>query len=187
MAEFLSACTATVGIAASIYGYMSILVNPPKDAKHYVNQQLSQMQAHSYNRKYIMQAAANIDNNNKSRKGIQRPVAPVVAAIFEEYDRMIQANEWCWIKKECKIYCLSKADNPKICEEERHDGIFPPLAGLEKTLQECTAEINDVQWETKWEEAAKAYAKTYYLSPLEYYIFQIEALEQDMAIMKLKY
>lgn len=186
MAAFLNACTATVGIAASIYGYMSILVNPAKDAKHYVNQQLSQMQAHSYNRKYIMQAAGRIDNANRSSKE-KRYLKPVIEEIFKEYDRMIQANKWCWIKKQCKIYCLSLSDNPNICKEERHDGIFPPLAGLEKTLQECTANINDVQWEKRWEKAAKAYAKTYYLSPLEYYIFQIEALEQDMAIMKLKY
>lgn len=186
MASIVSACTAAVGVAASIYSYMSILVNPAKDAKHYVSQQLSQMQAHSYNRKYIIQAAANIDKNNKSDRGIQRKMRPIIEAIFKEYDNMILACKWCWIKKGGELYCLSRADN-NICDKERHDGIFPPLAGLEKTLEECTANVNNTNWKTSWEKAAAAYAKTYYLSSLEYYIFQIEALEQDMAIMKLKY
>ena len=187
MASIIRACTATVGIAASIYGYMSLLINPAKGAKYYVTQQLSKMQAHSYNRKYIIQAASNIDRNNKSSKGKKRFLKPVVEAIFREYDKMIEADKWCWVKRDCELYCLSRAENPQLCEKERHDGIFPPLAGLEKTLQDCRGKINNTNWQNKWEKAATAYAKTYYVSSLEYYIFQIEALEQDMAIMKLKY
>lgn len=182
----MNVLTAAVSVASAIYSYMSVF-SPAKDAKHYVSQQLSQMQAHSYNRKYIIQAAQNIDKNNKSSKGKIHKLTPLINAIFVEYDKMIQADKWCWIMKKEVIYCVNRDENPNICDEERHDGIFPPLAGLEKTLKECTAAINDNNWKTRWKKAAEAYAKTYYLSSLEYYIFQIEALEQDMAIMKLKY
>ena len=180
MADFLTAGIAT---AATIWGYMAMF-KPITDSRHYVSQQLAQMQAHRYNKQFILIAAKNIDsNNNNNRHSLEL----LIKQIFDDYDKMIQAEKWCWIKKDNKIICVNKTINKDICKTQRHNGIFPPLAGLEKMLQPCTINIDSTNWKRKWETAAQAYAKITYMSSLEYYIYQLEALEQDMAIMKLKY
>ena len=83
------------------------------------------------------------------------------------------------MKKNNELICIRK-DN-KICKTQRFGGIFPPIASITKVLKECTADVNTLGWKESWETMLKGYAKGY-LSNLEFYVLQLEAIEQDMAL-----
>ena len=121
------------------------------NVKYYVSQQLAQMQAHSLNKESIIIAA---------KKG---GMGKVVAQIFKDYEHDIQANKWCWVKVDNDIMCIP-IENGRlvskrkgipgitICPNQRHDGIFPPIASIANALESCTIEIdsNRLIWLLDW-------------------------------------
>ena len=146
-------------------------------AKYYVTQQLAQMQAHNLNRDKIKRKA-------KGRS------LPVIEEIFKQYDELIQAKKWVWVKKKGEVYAvkiegkkLTDARGKKrICSRGMHYGVFPPTPTVEAWLTECEYEIdlnNDYLPAIKKEMAAFVEA---YASNLEYWVLTLEALLQDMAI-----
>lgn len=150
--------------------------------KYYVTQQLVQMQAHRINKDQLIARAT-----GKTKE--------ILETIFEEYDKQIEADEWSWVKRDNKLYCLEMESGYfqdkdlafiTVCPDMRHDGIFPPLAAIADTMKECDAEVvfdnnNLRQMYSKMKNWATAY-----MSNLEFWVLQLEALEQDMAIINMK-
>jgi hypothetical protein len=166
----------TAAVAGVAWGYLSKL-SFVSNAKYYVSQQLAQMQAHYYNRFRIEFAARQRD----------RKLGRLVEQIFEDYKKDIYFDEWCWIKieKNGEYDWKCVKNGPLICPTEKFGGIFPPIASLESTVKPCSTKIKSNGWLTDWKNALKGYG-TGYFSNLEYYVLQLEALEQDMALMKPK-
>ena len=147
-------------------------------AKYYVSQQLSQMQAHNLNRKTIIDRA-----NPASKK--------VIINIFNRYDEAIQSNDYAWIKKNKELVLIKLKDDKTRtsgggmatpCKENFHRGIFPPMDGIEATLDECTTELGNELDYKDWAIQFSAFIASY-VSNLEYWILTLEALEQDMALL----
>lgn len=165
-----------IAVAGLAWGYLSKL-SFLSGAKYYVSQQLAQMQMHFYNKDRILKAA-------KATKDDRLP--PLVKKIFEDYKKDIDFYNWCWIKNSKGEWQCINQKNTDICPGEKFGGIFPPIASLESTVKVCTNVKAEEQWLEKWQNIFKGYGKGY-LSNLEYYVLQLEALEQDMAIMELKF
>lgn len=143
--------------------------------KYYVTQQLAQMQAHNINRNALIEKST-----GKTKK--------IITQIFNDYDKEIEAFNWCWVKQKNQLRCVPMSNgkmrgkNVTICESQRHDGIFPPLAAIAQSMGECTTRIGDTGnafsvTKEKMKNWGQAYA-----SNLEFWVLQLEALEQDMAI-----
>jgi hypothetical protein len=147
-------------------------------AKYYVSQQLSQMQAHNLNRGTIIEKA-----NTVSKK--------VIRNIFELYDEAIQSDKYAWIKQENQLVLITLTDGKtrsrgggKItaCDENFHRGIFPPMDGIEATLEDCKTNIGEELGYKDWATQFSSFIASY-VSNLEYWILTLEALEQDMALL----
>ncbi len=138
--------------------------------KYYVEQQLAKMQVHRLNKKQLIEKAT----KKRSEK--------LITSIFDEYDKLIQAEKWRWIKKGNKLHCYRKEDvKDKTCNSSFHDGIFPPLGAIAATMDSCKdvlphneVNVDDVK------DTLQAWGTTY--TNLEYWVLQLEALEQDMAV-----
>ena len=157
--------------------------------KYYVTQQLVQMQAHRINKDQLIARAT-----GKTKE--------ILETIFEEYDKEIEADEWSWVKRNNKLYCLKMEGGffindgffYTVCPEMRHDGRFPPFAAIADTMKECRIKeldkadaekiFNDTNFETMYRDLKKWV--TAYVSNLEFWVLQLEALEQDMAIVNMK-
>jgi hypothetical protein len=173
MTSYILGGLAAVGVA---WGYLSKLTFL-SGAKYYVSQQLAQMQMHFFNKDHILRAA-------KASKDKRLPA--LVKQIFEDYKKDIHFDDWCWIKNsDGKWQCVKQKDK-QICPGEKFGGIFPPIATLENTVKVCNNFKEQKSWLNTWSNVVKGYG-TGYLSNLEYYVLQLEALEQDMAIMPLKF
>ena len=168
MLASLSAAGALVGVA---WGYLSKLTFFT-GAKYYVSQQLAQMQVHHYNKKSITDAAK-ASNQDRFQNLVQQ--------IFKDYEDGIKYKQYCWITNGTKWKCIENSTN--ICGTQKFGGIFPPIASLEHMVKPCELWKDGSDWETPWLKVANAY-KDSYLSDLEYYVLQLEAMEQDMAILK---
>tara|TARA_B100001057_G_C22844907_1_gene948580 strand:+ start:227 stop:787 length:561 start_codon:yes stop_codon:yes gene_type:complete len=169
-------------------GYIAKALNI-LNVKYYVSQQLAQIQAHSLNKDSIIQAA--------TRGGMGK----VVKQIFKDYEHDIQADKWCWVKVGNDVMCIpivkgrlvSKRKGIPgitICPDQRHNGIFPPIASIANALEPCTVDTtllkeNRLGWLEDWKKTLQSYA-TGYLSNLEFYVLQLEALEQDLSLKLLK-
>ena len=138
--------------------------------KYYVEQQLAKMQVHRLHKKQLIEKAT----KPRSRE--------LIESIFDEYDNQIQSTKWRWIKKGDKLHCYRKEDvKDKTCNSSFHDGIFPPIAAIAATMKNCKdvipheeVNVNDVT------ATLQAWGTTY--TNLEYWVLQLEALEQDMAV-----
>ena len=151
------------------WGYLSKLTIF-SGAKYYVSQQLAQMQVHHYNKYHIEQAAK---QNPRFKK--------LVAQIFEDYERDVKFKKWCWITNGTAWMCIG--NNEGTCSQQKFGGIFPPIASLAHMVNPCDKWTEDKTWETPWLALINGYGKSYF-SDLEYYVLQLEALEQDLALMK---
>ncbi len=170
MTSFLGALAAAGAMAGVAWGYLSKLTFFT-GAKYYVSQQLAQMQVHHYNKFTICQAARNSKQDRFEN---------LVQQIFEDYERDIKYKEYCWITNGTDWKCIKNGDG--ICKTQKFGGIFPPIASLEHMVEKCDA-WSDEKWESKWVAVVNGY-KDGYLSDLEYYVLQLEALEQDMTLLK---
>ena len=144
-------------------------------AKYYVTQQLTQMQAHYLNRDHII-------------KHTIGPSKRVVSRIFNDYEKEIEVDKWCWIKKDGELHVIPmnngyvRNKHVKICENQRFNGIFPPIAAIASAMDECGTRL-DIQ--NGWMSEAKGRMKHWmsaYVSNLEYWVLQLEAIEQDMSL-----
>lgn len=164
---------ASLFVAGTTYlGYVAKVLG----VKYYVSQQISQMQAHYLNKDRIVLAASRFDNKTRA----------LVINIFKDYERDILSNDWCWIKTAEGMHCVQKKDYD-VCEKERFDGIFPPIASIEHTIKKCSKRI-DTKWKTTWENKVNIWAKGYgkgFVSNLEFYVLQLEALEKDITLVKV--
>ena len=167
----------TVAAVTSAWGYLTY-IQPINSAKYYVSQQLAQMQVHRFNKHTIIKAAR---KDPKLQK--------LIVQIFKDYEKDIEFDTWCWIKikagKGFRWACVRKDQYPNIRKNQRFGGIFPPIASLESTVEECGVNISERTWLNEWKNAFKGYA-TGYFSNLEYYVLQLEALEQDMSTLALE-
>lgn len=159
------------------------------NVKYYVSQQLAQMQAHNLNRDILIARAES--------GGMKK----IVNQLFKDYDKDIKADNWCWVKVKDKIMCVpiesgrlksKRKGIPgiEICTKERHNGIFPPIASIANALDPCTVdseilEKNRLSWVDDWKKTLQGYA-TGYISNLEFYVLQLEAIEQDLTLNLLK-
>lgn len=174
MNSYIVAGFAAVGVAWTYLSNLSFF----SGAKYYVSQQLAQMQMHYFNKDNIIRAA-------KASKDKRLP--NLVKTIFENYKKDIYYDEWCWIKSNNgKWHCVKQRKDEPICPGEKFGGIFPPIASLASTVKVCNTFKAEEEWLEKWKNVLKGYSQGY-LSNLEYYVLQLEALEQDMAIMNLKF
>lgn len=146
-------------------------------AKYYVSQQLSQMQAHNLNREIIIDKA-----NEVSKK--------VIKDIFNRYDKAIQSNNYAWVRQNNNLVLIKlQGDKTRTsgggmatpCKENFHRGIFPPMDGIEATLEDCKTNLGKEIYYKDWAIQFSAFIASY-LSNLEYWILTLEALEQDMAL-----
>ena len=145
--------------------------------KYYVEQQLAKMQVHRLNKDELIEKAT-----GRSKLIVQN--------IFDDYDKLIQSEKWRWIKKGCKLQCLHHENGKaigkmySICKDQKkhHNGIFPPLGAIAATMQECNSkEEGDNATITDIKDTLQAWTETYF-SYIEYWVLQLEALEQDMAV-----
>lgn len=171
--------TATAAVI-SAWGYLSY-IKPVAGAKYYVSQQLAQMQIHRFNKHMIIKACR---KDPKLQKLIKQ--------IFEDYEKDIEFDSWCWVKHstggKTAWACIPKNKYPGLRKNQRFGGIFPPIASLESTIEDCGITLTESTWLNEWKNAVKGYAAGYF-SNLEYYVLQLEALEQDMSTwaMDLKF
>ena len=170
MTSMLASLSAVGALAGVAWGYLSKLTFFT-GAKYYVSQQLAQMQVHHYNKFTICKAAKGI-KQDRFKKLVQQ--------IFKDYEEGIRYKEYCWITNGTDWKCIENTKD--ICATQKFGGIFPPIASLEHMVQKCD-KWNEGTWESKWLAVAKGYKDTY-LSDLEYYVLQLEALEQDMTLLK---
>lgn len=171
MTSLLGAFAAAGAVAGVAWGYLSKLTFF-SGAKYYVSQQLAQMQVHHYNKYHICKAAKNSNHRFEN----------LVKQIFKDYENGIQYNEYCWITNgKGKWKCIKNTKD--ICSKQKFGGIFPPIASLEHMIKPCEKWDDGKEWYKLWFKIANAY-KDSYLSDLEYYVLQLEAAEQDMALIK---
>lgn len=154
--------------AAAAVGSVAEYVKTIFAGKYYVEQQLAKMQVHRLEKDQLIDKAT-----GRSKLIVQN--------IFDEYDKLIEAEKWRWIKRGNELKCY-KINEDNICTSSFHDGIFPPLGAIRATMENCKdviqyqeATIKDVT------DTLQAWTKTY-SSYLEYWVLQLEALEQDMAV-----
>lgn len=176
-------------------------ISTANGAKYYVEQQLAKMQVHYMNRSIIKLGLGR--HNNKYK----RALTDMLNKIFKEYETLIQADKYGWVKVEKKLYCIPitkkksivlNIDGANIDETSRlvegQDiflGIFPPLAGLEVLLKPYTKNrknrrlIKGQGIKSTITNAIGRITNTAqsYMSNLEYWVLQIEALEQDLSIL----
>jgi hypothetical protein len=164
--QLLAAVVAAYAVAAPLVNQAFKVLG----IKFYVSQQLAQMQAHYTNKFDILRAA-----------GSKGPRRTLVEQIFKDYEDEIKFEDYCWVKKDNELICIKK--DKSICKKERFGGIFPPIASIAKVLKPCTQKVEALKWKENWETMLKGYAKGY-LSNLEFYVLQLEAIEQDMALLK---
>lgn len=147
-------------------------------ADYYVTKQLAQIQAHYVNKDDIIKNA-----KDTSKK--------VIKTIFENYEKAIDVNNWCWVKKKNKLYAIPMKDGKmtnkdvKICESQRFNGIFPPIAGIKDAMEECSNDklnLNDKSLIPATLRAKITEWPKIYNSDLEYWILQLEAFEQDLTL-----
>ena len=165
----MGAFAAAGAVAGVAWGYLSKLTFF-SEAKYYVSQQLAQMQVHHYNKFHICKAAK--DSNQHRFKNL-------VEQIFKDYEEGIQYTKYCWITNGKDWKCIENDEN--ICSTQKFGGIFPPIASLEHMIEPCKKWDDGKGWYKLWFKIANAY-KDSYLSNLEYYVLQLEAAEQDMAL-----
>lgn len=159
---------------SKLVGAISTIVS----AKHEVTRLLCRMQAHRVNKDRLLSSAT-----GRTRE--------LIRAVFNLYDRQIEASDWCWIKKKGTLYLIRMNNGyminkrVRICEEERHDGIFPPFAALAASMRECNTNVDIARMNTWASEVSSkvtswvsAYNNVY---ELEYCLSQLDALELDMA------
>ena len=167
----------TAAAAVSAWTYLSY-IQPVAGAKYYVSQQLAQMQIHRFNKYMIIKAS------EKDRK-----LQKLIVQIFKDYEKDIEFDKWCWVKHttsgKTAWACVRKNKYPGLRKNQRFGGIFPPIASLESTIEDCGIQITERTWLNEWKNAVKGYA-TGYFSNLEYYVLQLEALEQDMSTYALE-
>jgi hypothetical protein len=151
-------------------------------AKYYVTQQLAQMQAHNLNRENILASATG--NSEK-----------VIKEIFEKYDKLIDIENWGWIRKGDKAYAvkldngvfLDEFDKEQVCSNGMHFGIFPPTPAVIVSLTDCKYNLDFKEnYYEGLKEQLTGFAELY-ASDIEYYVLTLEALLQDMAISKQRY
>ncbi len=171
MTSLLGAFAAAGAVAGVAWGYLSKLTFFT-GAKYYVSQQLAQMQVHHYN-KFTISLAARRSNQDRFKN--------LVSQIFQDYENGIKYNDYCWITNGTDWKCIENSKD--ICPTQKFGGIFPPIASLEHMVHPCKKWDDVDNWYNLWFEIANAYKDTY-LSDLEYYVLQLEAMEQDMAILK---
>lgn len=163
--------------AISAFGYIKY-IQPIIGANYYVSQQLAQMQAHRFNRHLIIKAC-------KKDPRLQK----LIIRIFKDYEKDIEFDIWCWIKHstggKTQWACVEKRRYPQLRANQRFGGIFPPIACLESTIEDSGLQINESTWLNAWKNKIKGIA-TGYFSNLEYYVLQLEALEQDMSAFALE-
>lgn len=171
-------------------------------AKYYVEQQLVKMQVHYRNRNIIMLGL------RRHSIGYRKALTDMLNKIFKEYETLIEADKYGWVKVEKKLYCIpiTKKNNLIVPNIEGAYtgrtsafvegqniflGIFPPLAGLEVLLKpykkgKPNRELIKTQGIkstiTNTIDRITKTAKSY-VSNLEYWVLQIEALEQDLSIL----
>lgn len=170
-------------------------------AKYYVEQQLAKMQVHYKNRNMIK---IGLGRHTIYKKAL----TDMLNKIFKEYETLIEADKYGWVKVEGKMYCIpiTKKNNLIVLNiEGAHTGrksalvegqniflgIFPPLAGLEVVLKPYKNNkynrqlIKNQRYASIITNAVDRITKTAksYMSNLEYWVLQIEALEQDLSIL----
>lgn len=169
--------TAAAAAVSAAWGYLSY-IKPVAGAKYYVSQQLAQMQVHRFNKHMIIKAC-------KKDPKLQK----LIVNIFKDYERDIEFDKWCWVKHKkgsrTAWACVLKSRYPTLRKNQRFGGIFPPIASLESTIEDCGVTITESTWLDEWKNAFKGYA-TGYFSNLEYYVLELEALEQDMSTYALE-
>ena len=128
-------------------------ISTANGAKYYVEQQLAKMQVHYRNRNIIMLGL------RRHSIGYKKALTDMLNKIFKEYETLIEADKYGWVKVEKKLYCIPITKKKSIVLNidgahtgresalvEGQDiflGIFPPLAGLEVLLKPYTKNIKN--------------------------------------------
>jgi len=171
--EFLTGALSQLTAGVVAWGFVDLL-KFWKTQNFYVNQQVMQMQAHYLNKDALIRAA-------KGR------THQVVEKIFEQYESTIRAKTCCWVKTD-KLYLVqmkgasvkvgTKWENPGCYV---HRGFFPPSMPIYKSMEKCTKPIDTTNSVSVTENATLVSA----WNQMEFLVLQLEALEQDMAAIKL--
>jgi hypothetical protein len=145
-----------------------------KSQNYYVNQQVMQMQAHYLNKKALIRTA-------KGR------TQQVVQEIFDQYERTIRANACCWVKTDKLHLVKMRGDRIKTNNGWSkptcyvHRGFFPPSMPIYESMSTCKKQIDTTNGVSFTENATLVSA----WNQMEFLVLQLEALEQDMAAIKL--
>lgn len=145
-----------------------------KNQSYYINQQVMQMQAHYLNKKNLIRAA---EGRTKD----------VITAIFINYETTIGADKCCWIKTKDNLF-LVKMENGKVKVNNKwekpgcyvHRGFFPPSMPIYATMNVCKKKID-----TNNVSVLQNKSLVDAWNAMEFLVLQLEALEQDMAAIKL--
>lgn len=145
-----------------------------KNQKFYINQQVMQMQAHYLNKNRLINSA-----KGKTKE--------VLTAIFIKYEATIGADNCCWIKTKDNLF-LVKMEKGKVMVNNKweapgcyvHRGFFPPSMPIYATMQRCTKNID-----TNNVSVLQNKSLVDAWNDMEFLVLQLEALEQDMAAIKL--
>ena len=140
----------------------------------YVNRQVMQMQAHYLNKEYLIRSA-------KGRTKM------VVEKIFNQYEETIRAKTCCWVRTD-KLYIVKMIggtvktndgwSKPKCYV---HRGFFPPSVPIYESMEICKLQIDTTNGVGVEENTTLVSA----WNRMEFLVLQLEALEQDMAAIKL--
>jgi hypothetical protein len=147
-------------LLSSLSGIASWLVG----ANHHLNQQIIQMQIHHQNKNEILRSLF----YSKTRYRIAK-------RIFEDYEDVIQYDNYCYIKHNGKAYCveIDKAPPGGIFT---FNGLFPPTDILLE-LMESVDTIPDKSYTNYIKVKAKeAYAEKDLFKNLESWNLQLDTL-----------
>lgn len=171
--EFLTGALSQLTAGVVAWGLVDLL-KFWKTQNFYVNQQVMQMQAHYLNKDALIRAA-------KGR------TQQVIEKIFEQYENTIRAKTCCWVKTD-KLYLVQmKSATVKVGTEWEtpgcyvHRGFFPPSMPIYESMEKCAKLIDTTNSVSVTENATLVSA----WNQMEFLVLQLEALEQDMAAIKL--
>lgn len=83
-------------------------------ANHHLNQQITRIQTHHQNKREILRSLFYSKNGYKIAK-----------RIFEDYEDVIQVDNYCYVKHNGKAYCV-ESDKAPLNDIYRFNGLFPP-------------------------------------------------------------
>lgn len=143
-------------------------------ANHHLNQQITRIQTHHQNKREILRSLF-----------YSKPRYRIVKRIFEDYEDVIQAEKYCYVKHNGKAYCV-ESDKAPPNDIYRFNGLFPPST-IMLELMESVDDIPDKTYTNYIKcKAKEVYAEKNLFENLESWNLQLDTILESSRQVGLK-